>query len=639
MHFFRAVTIGVLGVALILGMRLSPPFAERYVLKSQPLSLESWQLQSPEDLRFGVLTLQRPNDAAPWQIHALQRLQSHPPRQIQQPPPQPSTQAPTGDSVLLAQLNHAGNNRLGGRQGAFQGPPSSARLSWEKAAGKQALHLHSDIQSEGYGGLWVLLVNPDELVFLDSRDYESLSFWVRGRGQYQIKVGDKYWFLKEDSLPVGPLDDYLSAGKLNGEWQQAVVPLSDLPPRLERKELASFVIQALGQGEQQLAVAELRLNRKDAKIPDFPSSPPPGQQAELATWVWHTQEWLDSPTLRARELAFLRAQRIRDLYLQLPSPARPLQYDTLLPGEIRFEVEPMQALIRELHAQGFRVHALDGDPQYALKAFHPGVLATVQHVINYNQSAPADARFDGLQYDIEPYLLPQYSQDSEAVHTQWGQLATQIYALTQNHQLHFGLAVPAWLDQPDEWTGRPRQVSLDGTKQALLDHLLAHSDYLAVMDYRTQLWNASGVLANMAQEWVRAEATGKKLVLALETMPLPDEKRYVLQGPPQQERPELDGPALQIFAEAQYKAAPQWKMRFLPAGTPPPEEREQQNYFWPLVHESLTPAQAISFASGSSEQLKRSVEALQNELSGLESFGGIALHHSKSLAELYLKKP
>ena len=51
------------------------------------------------------------------------------------------------------------------------------------------------------------------------------------------------------------------------------------------------------------------------------------------------------------------------------------------------------------------VHALDGDPHYALRDQHAVPLSIVNAVVAYKAAAAANERFDGIHFDNEPYLL------------------------------------------------------------------------------------------------------------------------------------------------------------------------------------------------------------------------------------------
>ena len=57
----------------------------------------------------------------------------------------------------------------------------------------------------------------------------TISFWVRGdQGGEEIllKVADDVWEAREDAVPIGEIGRFVPGGRIETEWQQAVVPLA-----------------------------------------------------------------------------------------------------------------------------------------------------------------------------------------------------------------------------------------------------------------------------------------------------------------------------------------------------------------------------------------------------------------------------
>ena len=76
---------------------------------------------------------------------------------------------------------------------------------------------------------------------LDVRPFEALSFWIRGEvgGEaLQVRLADERWERIGDALTIGPVSNFLPSGRVEAEWQQAVIPRSAIPPRLDRSLLA-----------------------------------------------------------------------------------------------------------------------------------------------------------------------------------------------------------------------------------------------------------------------------------------------------------------------------------------------------------------------------------------------------------------
>jgi hypothetical protein len=130
----------------------------------------------------------------------------------------------------------------------------------------------------------------------------------------------------------------------------------------------------------------------------------------------------------------------------------------------------------------------------------------------YNASVPADARLAGLQFDVEPYLLP----DDELVkrgtdNTDWDAryLAMARTLRDAAGGLHLELVVPFW------WDG----------KTALLDGLAPLADALVVMDYRTDPAQVTSFAVPFLDWGARH---GRQVRIALEAGPIAPEtqRRY-----------------------------------------------------------------------------------------------------------------
>lgn len=600
--------------------------------ESLGLELEPWGLESPAQLRFGVLSLQRMAPEKDWHLRGLNRLMAAIP---QRTPAQASSRKVQGETALLARLDHAGKNILGGGFGAFQRAPARAEVKLlAQLDGRMALTLSSfrEALDAGFAGGWIQLCDPEQRIFLDVRGFESLSFWVRGHGRYRVKLADQRWFDKDDALTIGPLESYLSSGSLNGDWQQVVLPLADLPEGLNRSALATLVIETLGPGFGQLALSTVALNKSGQSplvLPPLPSKEVPQStlkksKMNRATWIWHIEDWLQHPEILDLELPFLKAQAVGDLYLQWPDLSTQSK-------------SALVQLVQRLHQEGFRVHALDGDPHFALKAQHDKLYQIVQSILDFNHDAASDARFDGLQLDVEAYLLPEfYGLHAEQIKRDFIHVIAEVYRRVEPEKLDFGVAVPLWLDQADEFTAQLPRLEFEGQEALLSEHLQQHSDYIAVMDYRTQIWGAAGILAGIEQELSYATRHQKRVVIGLETMALPDEQLYLLRGQPQADRPDIGQAALMIWPTAEMSEG--WQMRYLPVGQPAPSEKiSAQVYFWPLSFYVETPASALSFA-GSGAVLPGVIAQIESDLRLQPAFAGLALHHGRSWAELYRQK-
>ncbi|MFN3310205.1 MAG: hypothetical protein ACK40R_00685 [Thermomonas sp.] len=238
-----------------------------------------------------------------------------------------------------------------------------------------------------------------------------------------------------------------------------------------------------------------------------------GGHAPRAVWTWERPSYamLESPQVAAEALVFLQRKRIDTLYLY----ADAYQGRNLLVQQ----PERYRGLIRAAHARGIRVYALLGSwylhtERYVLPRQQHKAVAMLRRVLDYNAAAPAGARFDGVNYDIEPHLLDEW-EDATRVRLLRGFLdmtAAMMEARRKSGQaLPVGPAMPFWWDGiPLEWRGARKPVS---------EHVIDLTDYVALMDYRNFAQGRDSILAHAASEMAYADRVGKRVVIGLEFNP------------------------------------------------------------------------------------------------------------------------
>lgn len=219
-----------------------------------------------------------------------------------------------------------------------------------------------------------------------------------------------------------------------------------------------------------------------------PASPP------RALWVWGGERIVDDPVAQTQFLLFLKAphgdagKAIGTVFLAYPVKALPR----------------IGGFLRKAHAQGLKVDYLCGDKHFALPEEHEAGLRLLDAVVSFNGAAPADARFDGFQYDVEPYLLEGWP--SKALTE--GFLGFLEGAGMRAKGLRLGAAIPRWFDA-DEFGGLYRSV---------IDRV----EYAAIMDY---VDNPAWFVEGGAKEIAYCGEKGKTAWLGAETQNLPDEPR------------------------------------------------------------------------------------------------------------------
>ena len=194
-----------------------------------------------------------------------------------------------------------------------------------------------------------------------------------------------------------------------------------------------------------------------------------------------------------------------------------------------------KALVAETHRRGMKVHALDGDPHYALRDQHAVPLSIVNAVVAYNAAAAANERFDGIHFDNEPYLLLEWRDPRlrEQLLEDYLDLNSRAAAAARDAGLAYGVDIPFWWASLDDATGEATGiVTFRGTRQAAWYHLLAIVDNLGIMDYRTTAAGPDGIVAHATDTLQRAErVTGARIYVGVETSIQSGDRPFLLGVP------------------------------------------------------------------------------------------------------------
>jgi hypothetical protein len=236
----------------------------------------------------------------------------------------------------------------------------------------------------------------------------------------------------------------LALGRLPARDADNADPLRlALPKELDPAAWRHFVLQCPAQAAS-ITIASLAIE---------PDPAPDTKPAARSTWVWNAADWRDKG---AQLLDWSTAHGVRDLFITVPFKN----------GAVR-EPAALAAFIGAAGKRGIRVLSVDGDPHMVLPDHQPALARMVHAYAAYNASVEPAARLAGLQFDVEPYLLPEYGAGKVDWDARYLTMARTLR--TAAGSLRLELVAPFW------WDGRT----------ALLDGLAPLVDALAVMDYRT----------------------------------------------------------------------------------------------------------------------------------------------------------
>ncbi|MEE9133963.1 MAG: hypothetical protein V3U13_10420 [Gemmatimonadota bacterium] len=612
--------------------------------------LPDWGLEEPSRIRRGQVSLIHESSGPRLAVYFL----------TDEPPPFYSgrfisaTPVFSGNTLVVADFDSGSRNLVGGYFSSFQRPPSQARTTLAAVPdGRRALRLTYRKEAGSYCGVWVHLfdytVHPAERRYLDARPFSVFSFWVRGaRGgeRLLLKFADAEWEQKEDAFAIGELGDFLTSGQVETWWQQAVVPLDRLPTRISRSFLASVVFEAVGAGAGQLYIGSLAFSLQAAPLPPLPERPPEPDLAVRplvkATWVWNTAELLDDSGQREELLGYLDEEEFDRVFLQLPGPPG----ERLPEGGLEVD-ERLRPLLTDLNRIGVEVYALDGFKDYALPAYHPALLRTIDNVIRYNRGSRPEERFYGFHYDIEPYLLPGFNGPRREIILQgYLELVAESARRAREAGLAYGVDIPFWYDAPNEYTYEPVTVEFGGVRKPASHHVIDLVDELTIMDYRTTAFGADGTVRHAEGELAYAASQGKPVLIGLETSPLPDEELLDFGGTaraglpmqlPEQGLEAMaakDDSTLVILVRAAERGEQDGTLDELAGWLRQRGVDPHATFWWPISKSTSVPGDKLSFADLGVTQLRGVMRETARELWRYDSFAGFALHHAWSHKKL-----
>lgn len=190
-------------------------------------------------------------------------------------------------------------------------------------------------------------------------------------------------------------------------------------------------------------------------------------------------------------------------------------------------LEDQPELVRDFvawaHDNGYKVHACIAGgtvpPYYgSLEPYHKYAIREMEKVINYNLSSASNEQFDGVNVDIEPYILPEFATDKPSVQMQYLDVLEKMIQRrdTAGINLPFGPAIPRWLDS----SINASDITWHGQTKWLSEHVQDISDYISIMDYRDTADGSAGIIAQVLGEMAYANSIGKpnSVVLGVETL-------------------------------------------------------------------------------------------------------------------------
>lgn len=453
-----------------------------------------------------------------------------------------AVQAAAPQLALVDDFEHGIPNAMDGGHGRFQSGVSRIDILRDKsifhgAPNGTSLRIRADKQEDGFCGVWIQFFDNKAAKkrFLDARPFAYLSFWIRGQvgGEcFKVKMSDRSWVEKEDSLELGEIRKFLPDG-VSRQWREVLIPLKEVTA-LDLSNLGGLTLLFHSAGQTTIYVddicfktsAEARLN---------PNTPVNLERqivrhgAPRTMWLWKLGEFLDNETAREGLFDLCADEGIEQLWVQVGYKTDPMSTLNSQPNgraaparvELR-HTEKLRAFLAAAHKTRLQVHALDGDPEYSARPKHSIPLGVVEAIIAFNQASPPEQRFDGIHFDNEPHAMLGWCDRTRRermlkefldVHVE-----CQRRVRTQSG-LTFGVDLPFWLHHVDKQTGKPvGEVTFNGKKKPASWHCVDLLDNVGIMNYRDSADGADGMVVH-GQDILRYadDTKGARVFMGVET--------------------------------------------------------------------------------------------------------------------------
>jgi hypothetical protein len=250
-------------------------------------------------------------------------------------------------------------------------------------------------------------------------------------------------------------------------------------------------------------------------VPVTPASP----SKDYGIWVW------DSPykmgvTLSKQVVDKVSANGFNSIYITVDDY---LDVNALPNGNQKTQTlkaynDAITQFITYANQKGIAVDAESGWRDWAKIDLRYKPFAVMDYVIGYNNTHTI--KFRNIQYDIEPYLLPEYETSKATVLTDYVDLVNQL-VIRNTGQAGITMVIPHFYDVSQNWTP---QIVYNGVTAATFTHLLKILDSkpnnsINIMAYRNYASGAGGTIELSKPEVDEASLPGHrvKINIAQET--------------------------------------------------------------------------------------------------------------------------
>lgn len=115
-------------------------------------------------------------------------------------------------------------------------------------------------------------------------------------------------------------------------------------------------------------------------------------------------------------------------------------------GESELQDRLPRDMITRLSEKKIDVWYVTGDPEWGIDETGKEIRRAVSMVALYNCMVPEEARFAGIQLDVEPYLTDNWEEDKQEVMELWYKALYRGKTLAEGYGIPVMICVPRWMD-------------------------------------------------------------------------------------------------------------------------------------------------------------------------------------------------
>jgi hypothetical protein len=177
----------------------------------------------------------------------------------------------------------------------------------------------------------------------------------------------------------------------------------------------------------------------------------------------------------------------------------------------------IEYFLEESKKYNIQVDAVSGwknwaKPEHTYKPF-----VIMDYVIGFNKNH--NVKFNGIQYDIEPYLLDDYKENKKGVLKDFLVLMNDIFETMPKNEIEISVVIPEFFDKD---SGETPKFFYNGDYDFTIDHLLKimkkrQNSKIVIMAYRNFTTGYDGIFDISKEEVEKAEKSNVKIIIAQET--------------------------------------------------------------------------------------------------------------------------